>query len=358
MPPVPVTPTGTPSDPTPAPIPAPNTPILPPAPVAGAAPIPLYRPEAALYSAVPAVARQLGITTLGNFHDRQGDQSLLTGGNGTVSAAWGRVFGEHTSQQWSGMTNPSFRGMVNGLQSGLDLFGWESDNGHRDRVGLFAAYGRAYGDVHGFSGGFQNVAVGTLSLDATSLGGYWTHIGPGDWYIDGVVMHSWYTGSPSSIGRLSAATDGTGFLASLESGYPFRLTPNLSIEPQAQLIYQHLSLAATQDQVSSVSFGGADALSGRIGLRLQGNYQNAAALLQPYLKANLWQDFGGRDTVTFAGTDILDTRRMATALEFGGGIVAKVSSTVGVFAGASYTTNLDSNDRKTIQGNAGIRVTW
>lgn len=357
VPPVPVTP---PTDPTPIPepTPAPNTPILPPSPVAGAAPIPLYRPEAALYSAVPAVARQLGITTLGNFHDRQGDQTLLTGGNGIASAAWGRVFGEHTSQQWSGMTNPSFSGALNGIQSGLDLFGWDSNDGHRDRVGFFAAYGRASGDVRGFAGGFQNVPVGTLSIDATSVGGYWTHIGPAGWYVDGVVMNSWYTGSPSSIGGLSAATNGTGFAASLEGGYPLRLTPNLSLEPQAQLIYQHLSLAATQDQVSSVSYGGADALSGRIGLRLQGNYQDTAALLQPYLKANIWQDFGGRDTVTFAGTDVLDTRRMATALEFGGGIVAKLSGTVGVFAGASYTTNLDSNDRKTIQGNAGIRVSW
>ncbi len=342
---------------TPPPTPAPDTPILPPAPVGGTAPVPLYRPEAALYSAVPAMARQLGITTLSNFHDRQGDQTLLTGGNGIASGAWGRVFGEHTSQQWSGMTNPSFSGTLNGLQSGLDLFGWDND-GHRDRVGFFAAYGRAYGDVRGFSRGFQNVPVGTLSVDATSVGGYWTHIGPGGWYVDGVVMNSWYTGSPSSIGGLSAATSGTGFAASLEGGYPFALTSGLSLEPQAQLIYQHLSFAATQDQVSSVSYGGADALSGRIGLRLQGNYQDTMALLQPYFKANLWQDFGGRDTVTFAGADILDTRRLATAFEFGGGVVAKFSSAVGIFAGASYTTNLSGNDRQTIQGNAGIRVTW
>lgn len=65
----------------PAPLPAPNTPPLPTPAPAGSAPITLYRPEVALYSALPLVARQLAISSLGTFHDRNGDQSLLLGGH-------------------------------------------------------------------------------------------------------------------------------------------------------------------------------------------------------------------------------------------------------------------------------------
>ncbi|WP_411728675.1 pertactin-like passenger domain-containing protein [Methyloglobulus sp.] len=79
----------------PSPQPAPGT---PPLPTASETPIPLYRPETALYSAVPALARQVGYASLGTFHERQGEQSLLKG-NGPASAAWGRALGKHTDQQ-------------------------------------------------------------------------------------------------------------------------------------------------------------------------------------------------------------------------------------------------------------------
>lgn len=399
VPPVPVAPPATPTNPTPPPavpppVAAPGTPALPPPPtpttpvvvlptspetqpgtppgepgspggepgsppaaVPVVSPIPLYRPEVALYSAMPFVARELGMANLGTFHDRQGDQTLM-GGTGPVSAAWARAYGEHTNQQWSGMADPSFSGSVIGVQSGFDILGWDNNNGHRDRVGFFASYGRAVGDVRGFAGGFQNVAVGSLSINATSAGGYWTHIGPSGWYIDAVAMQTWYTGTPHSINSLTAGANGTGQIVSLEGGYPVLIAPNITLEPEAQLIYQHLSLDNTQDLVSAVSYGASDAVSGRIGLRLQGNFQGEAGLLQPYLKANFWRNFGGHDTVTFAGTDVIDTQRMATAFEIGGGVVAKLSNGFGVFASAGYTTNLDGNQRDTVQGNVGLRASW
>lgn len=350
----------TPNDPTPPPVPppvaAPGSPSLPVVPP-GEAPVPLFRPEAALYSAAPAIARQLGFATLGTFHDRQGDQRLIAG-NGAATSGWARAFGEQTSQQWSGAVNPSFRGTLGGMQSGLDLFNLGIPGEHRDRIGFFGAYGSARGNVSGFSGGFQNAPVGSLAIDATSIGAYWTHLGPGGWYIDGVAMHSWYTSSPQSIQGLSARLEGTGFTTSLEGGIPISIAPNLVIEPQAQLIYQTLSLLQTQDAVSSVAFSGTDALRGRIGGRLLGNFDSGGTLVQPYLKANIWHDFRGGDAVTFANADIIDTQRMATAFEIGGGVIAQLSRAIGVFGSAGYTTGIDGNRRNAIQGNVGMRVNW
>jgi len=345
---------------TPAPAPADNTPPLPPAPQAGSEPLALYRPEVALYSAVPAVARQLGIVSLGTFHDRNGEQSLLTSQR-DVSAGWARIFGGRESQQWSGAAAPAFDGSFSGVQSGIELLGRDSDTGHRDRIGLLASYGRANGRVSGFSGGgweIQNTPVGSLSLDATSLGAYWTHVGPSGWYVDAVTAHVWYTGSPFSVQGLQAATNGTGIIASIESGVPIAIAPNLTLEPQAQLIYQNLALDPSQDAISRIDYRRSDALTGRLGGRLVATNRTASALLQPYLKVNVWHDFAGTDSLVFAASDFITTQRRATAYEVGGGVTARLSQAVAVFAAAGYIGNLDRNNRETIQGNVGVRLTW
>lgn len=225
-------------------------------------------------------------------------------------------------------------------------------------IGLMASYGRATASVTGFSRGFQNSPVGSLALEATSLGAYWTHVGPSGWYVDGVAAHIWYTGAPFSIQGLTAPTGGSGMIASIESGAPILLAPDLTLEPQAQLIYQRLTLDDSQDVVSRFSYGRSDAVSGRLGARLVSTYRTSSALLQPYLKANVWHDFSGADGLAFAASDTITTQRRATAYEIGGGLTASLSRTVAVFAAASYTGSLDHNYRETIQGRFGVRLAW
>jgi outer membrane autotransporter protein len=76
------------------------------------------------------VARQLGLATLGTFHERQGDQTLLLG-SGALPGAWGRVFGRHAEERRTGPLSPEINGNLGGFQAGQDLFGWD-DDGHRD----------------------------------------------------------------------------------------------------------------------------------------------------------------------------------------------------------------------------------
>src|ERR1700722_14024393 len=66
----------------------------------------------------------------------------------------------------------------------------------------------------------QDASPGSMNLNSWSAGGYWTHVGPVGWYLDAVLQGTWYYGSASTqFARLN--TDGTGFIASPESGYPF-----------------------------------------------------------------------------------------------------------------------------------------
>ena len=317
--------------------------------------MPFFRPEAVVYAGMPALARLIGKETLGTFHERQGDQSLLTK-NGPVPIGWGRAFGERTEYRRGGALSPEFDGHLWGFQAGFDLAAVETWAG-RDHFGAFVGHTGANGDVRGFSLGQRRAASGSVDLDATSLGLYWTHIGPSGWYLDTVLMHSWLDGSPHSYRGVGIDLNGSSTTASLEGGYPIILAPGLALEPQAQIIWQTVDFDPTRDAFSPIGFDADDALTGRIGARLVGTYVAGETTLRPYLKANLWRNFGATDRTAF-GSVVLPASFGATALEVGGGVIATVSQNVSLFATADYTTNLNGPHGQTIEGNLGLRVTW
>lgn len=352
--PPPPPPPAPPADPPPPPPPVPtDSPDLPtPAP---GEEILLYRIEVPVYSALPPVAEHLTMSMLGTFHERRGEQSLLS--NAEISPVWGRIFGQDTKMAWSGTLSPSFDGTLFGLQAGFDVFGRETASGNVDRAGLFIGYGSMNGDVRGQALGQDGLSVGGIDLGGTSVGAYWTRIGQGGWYLDGVLMATFFSGSATSSRDIGIDIDGTGITASLEGGYPIALAQGWTLEPQAQLVWQHLSLDDATDRFSSVSFDLDDQVSGRLGLRLQGEAVLNGIALQPYLKANIWHDFGGTDHVNFGATDI-STEGKSTSLEFGGGVVAKVTDKVSLFATGDYTTNLGGDKRRVLEGNLGFSVKW
>jgi len=89
-----------------------------------------------------------------------------------------------------------------------------------------------------------------------------------------------------------------------------------------------------------------------------GVFGSTGALWQPYLKGNVWWGSNGFDTVRFDDDPIQTRRNGTTALEGGGGITGKLTSNVGVYADASYLGSIAGEQRITIKGNAGVRVTW
>lgn len=318
--------------------------------------IPLIRPEVATYTAVPPAAQVATLATLGTFHERRGEQSVVTSG-GVASAVWGRGFGEHVDQGWSGSVSPSIDGSLWGLQTGIDILRHESDNGHRDIAGLFFGYADLSADVTGQAVGWNGVKTGKINLDATSVGAYWTHIGPTGWYLDGVLMGTWFGGDANSIGGTGIDIGGSGFTASLEGGYPIALGGNWSLEPQAQLIWQDISIDDKRDAYSAVSFGSDNSWTGRVGARLQGNFQTSAGLFQPYLKTDLWHNFDNTNTVRF-DADPMNTSMKGTSMEVGGGVVYALNTAFSVFATADYRFDVSGEHDRTFQGNVGLRLKW
>ncbi|MGY6248177.1 autotransporter outer membrane beta-barrel domain-containing protein [Bosea thiooxidans] len=344
-------------------LPTPTTPTPPSSPV-----IPLYRPEVALYTPIPAIARQMGLSTLGTLHERVGEEENLRGLPepwAYANGAWGRVFGERVNNRWNGTVDASAAGNLVGFQTGFDILRRTTDSGHRDHAGVYVAYSDYNSpSVRGFALGLQNLAVGRLQMNGPSMGAYWTHFGPSGWYVDAVFQGSWYDAKATSLYGAGTSTNATGYTASLEAGYPIRFGEGNGwlIEPQAQIVYQSVSVDRSRDQYSSVDWNAGTAWAGRLGARLQYTARDEQGTLwQPYARVNLWHAFSGNDGAGFGtASPVIETRFGDTALEVGGGVTARVSQNVSFYGQASHRWSLESSrSRQTATaGTFGIRVNW
>lgn len=358
--------------PAPAPAPAPGQPpVIAPAetpPVAAPAPgqvdlpapvqgesLPLYRPEVPVYAAAPRGAAIIARQALGTFHQRQGDQQLLKG-KSALPASWGQAYGGTVRQQWSGTVSPSLDGDLYGFKVGQDLYAKVGDNGYRQHVGLYVSHSRLEADVKGFALAEENRSVGDLRLDGDSVGTYWTLVGPQGAYLDTVLQYTRLDGRARSDRGDKLNIDGHAWTASLESGYPIALSERWTLEPQAQLIAQKVSLDSASDSVSRISHDAQVELTGRLGVRLEGAFTGSSGrLLQPYAQLNLWHGDGGRDTLTFDDVDKIKTDYRYTSAQLEGGVVAQVSGALSLHGGVQYTANLDSRQQEASGVNLGVR---
>jgi outer membrane autotransporter protein len=339
-----------------SPIPAASSPLLPSA-VPGAEPVPLYRLEVPVYSVIVPAAQLMTLSALGTFHDRQGATRVLRT-NGAAPAGWGRIYSRDVRKSWSGTVAPHFDGADSGYQVGQDIYAATTATGQLQHIGLFVGKSHLQGDVDGFAEGFQHRNAGQLKLDGDHIGVYWTLINPDGGYLDAVAMGSRLNGTSRSDRGVRLDTQGRAVTLSLESGYPFPVTEHWVLEPQVQIIKQHIRLDTQNDGISDVSFASQDYWTGRTGVRFKGHYQLDNIPIEPYVRANLWRTFGGKDTVTYNGIDRIKTDHQSVSFQSGLGLVAEVSQGVSVYLGADYSTRLDSLDHEGISGSLGIRVSW
>jgi outer membrane autotransporter protein len=284
-------------------------------------------------------------------------------------SAWGRVLGQQIDNRYRAFADPRASGQLLGFQSGIDLLRGEWMPGHRDAAGIYVGYANANVDVSGLvtneaATSYVLRKTGGLNLDAWSGAAYWTHYGPGDWYLDAVAQATHYEGAASTQ-FASLATTGFGFLSSLEAGYPVRLPtfgPGFVLEPQAQIVWQRVSFDDANDGLGQVALGTTSGASGRIGLRGRWTIvSDSGQVWQPYVRANLWRDWGAQATTTFSGADLVPLLEQATRLQLGGGLSVRMNANVSLYANADYQFSVSDSDggrRNGIRGAAGVRYTW
>jgi len=364
-----------------------------PPPTPGPGTFPIIGPELATYGVVQPMAQQLGRSMLGTHDDRLGDlypvpcQPAETnapsytkapvytkaptdcGTDGWRPAVWGRLFGQQIDNHYQAFADPRSDGQIAGMQVGFDFL--RSDSliaGHKDFAGLYFAYGNANVDVSGLvtnaaATAFVLQHTGSLNLNAYSGGAYWTHYGPQGWYLDLVLQGTSYGGAASTeFAHLS--TNGSGFISSLEGGYPVALPqfgPGFVLEPQAQVLWQWVSFDSGNDGLGPVALGTTSETTARIGLKGKWTITtDSGQVWQPYVRANFWSDFGGNATTMF-GVDSVPLISHAQYMDVDAGFTTKINTHLSAFADAGYqfaVSNDGGGKRDGVKGTAGLRYQW
>ena len=376
-----------------------------------------YRSEVPTDMAIPGLVTHFGLAMINNFDSRPGfgdgfgtpyDDSGLGGrdyqtGNGSANCNdgrsgyfkvkrqpcvgglgynsseaprfWGRILGETGSvgsrsanfnERFQSFQNhgPGYDFDLTAIQVGVDLSHTKSDV-----AGAYVGVGRVDSTVEKIYGG----KAGTVGLDAYSLGGYWTHRMSSGFYTDAILQSTWYENIRArSVGNtdLAAAdpqtlkTSGWGIAASLQAGYPITLGRGFVLDPQAQLVYQHISLNAGADNYGLIQFGDIDAFYGRFGGRLTKDWVTGSGVpLKVWGLANIWHQFGSDATTTFTslgGTNpvALNTALGGTWVQLGLGISGQLTRNVSVFGAGEYNVTVANGEGHSWGGRAGVKVNW
>jgi autotransporter family porin len=334
---------------------------------------PYYRLADSVYTALPSLALQYGHDLLDTLHERVGEEEDIRGRADLntwtpKTGAWARVFDTHGTQNgdaggilYGG--SPEYDYDFFGLQVGQDLYRKEHDGGSRDHAGLYFAYGHADSDVTHYDG-----LHGRNQFGAYSLGGYWTHFGQSGWYTDAVLQGTYYDATSTADRDVpDMTTHGNGFAASLEAGKPFRFGHGYFIEPQAQLTYQTIDFADTNDTRANVSFSDVDSLTGRIGARLGHDWTlSRERQMTVWVRPNLWHEFRGDTATTVSaadGTASFHSDLGGTWGELNLGISGQVTPlsstrcTSSLYANVSYDRSFDGDGQAWV-GKVGIRFSW
>lgn len=345
------------------PVVPPEPPVVPPVqpPVTE---LPDYRVEVATDMVAPALAHRFGLAMLGTYQDRIAAQK--------GQRIWARAFGETGSFGRRGGSaetrlgdftrhGSSYDFNLGGIQLGADLFEREGEGQTRDTAGIYFGTGRIDSDVRGVYRG----KAGETALDGYALGAYWTHLGDSGWYLDAVAQGTRYANlNASSTRGETLQSDGWGFAASLEGGYPVALGDGWTIEPQAQLVYQTVSLKDGADRFGRIDFDTADGLYGRAGSKIARAWAlEDGRAITAWARANVWTAFGATAKTTF--TTLSGTNPVALKTSLGGtwgqlgiGASGQLSLNTSLFGSLDYNHSLDGGRGYSVGGRVGLAYTW
>lgn len=315
-----------------------------------------------MITAIPTAALSYGRGILDTLHERVGDEEQLRGDaelndDENPNGVWGRLIAKdvrhHTDLGIYG-TGPSYKMDSWALQGGIDFYREEDDDGDRDHVGIYGVYGEADARVsHQLLE--REFAGGIVEMKNATLGAYWTHYEDEGEYLDAVVQVTWLNIHVRPQRLAEMRTDGLSFAASLEGGYPIEIDDDWRLEPQAQLIYQTLSLDDMSDVAATMRFRDGDSLAGRIGARLN----NIGSELG-WIRVNLWHEFMGHPKAEFStqtGFVAFEAELPRTWWEIDAGVSWRLDHNTTVFGSGSYNSTFDG-DSKAYDAKIGVRYNW
>ncbi|QNK67228.1 autotransporter outer membrane beta-barrel domain-containing protein [Variovorax sp. PAMC26660] len=324
--------------------------------------VPAYRAEVPLLSALPSQLRQADLAMIGNLHQRIGDDDVKAGAAASTDTgrrAWGRVIATDIDIRQQGTVDPHSKGNLKGFQAGTDLFAASNW-----RAGVYVGQLDGNIKVRGFASGIANLAVGGNDLRSQYLGAYGTWTADSGFYADAVLQagRHRYTVEPLSTQRSSGKGDS--LTASIEVGQAFAMGDSgWKIEPQLQLIRQHLSLDDIAISGANVRQDSDDGWIARVGVRVKGEISTSLGTLQPYGRFNIYKASGGADVARFIGpaaTTDITSRTGSTVGELAGGLTLALNQTTSIYGeiGKLWASGGATDVKTSVQGSLGLRMKW
>ena len=321
-----------------------------------------YRAAVPGYALAPALNLDYGFSTLGRLHERAGDIPSLqkAGSVNGKDGVWGRIGGgslDADSGRFEARQDDYFAQFGKDWEVSRDAEGGHSNAGATVTLGSASA---RFEDSARAIDPRLSTRTGSLDTDAQSIGGYYTRYWGDGSYFDGVGQVTRFSNEYSDIHGTKGKQHGYAIGISGEVGKPFTVAANgFAIEPQAQLMYQYLSLDDFDDQVSSVRMDSQDQLRGRIGVRLFNNAARAGATntFTPYVTADVLHDFLSPGT-TWVGSTGFERGLAKTWYELGLGLSGTLNRNSEVYANVKYAGNIGGDSLRSVSGNLGYRYSW
>jgi fibronectin-binding autotransporter adhesin len=343
-------------------IPGATPPTMPGAPDAPTMPVTTYRAEASLYAALPNQLRQGNLAMLGDLRKRVGDDDVkgtATAPTGPDRHAWARVLSTDIDIQQGGTVSPTSKGRLTGFQAGTDLLATSSV-----RAGLYVGQLDGDASVNGFASGVNNLRTGRTDLRSQYVGVYGTYTGDSGFYADAVVQSGRHRYTVQSNIGAGAEGKGNSLLGSIEVGQSFSLGGSgWSIEPQLQLIHQHLDLGNSTILGAVVQPDADSGWIARAGVRVKGQIDTGMGALQPYGRFNVYKTSSGADVARFlngATRTGIEAPTGGTSTELAGGFTLALGQTTSLYGeiGKLWSSGGDAKVKSSINGSVGVRVKW
>ncbi|AVJ26041.1 autotransporter outer membrane beta-barrel domain-containing protein [Achromobacter spanius] len=233
------------------------------------------RPEVSLYSQLGNQSLRLSELAVGTFNERMGATDTLA--RKVYPYAWARSLGalERRDGAARGIEQSQIaaNSRLGGLQVGTDLFVANKGISRRS-AGMFATAMVSSNDVDHYRASTRStINAGRSEQTMYGLGAYYTWLDGKGAYADVVTQFSRYGVKTQSAGArgTSLQTTGWGAALSAEAGKAFDIgdeSNGLRLEPQAQVMVQHIKLRDSNDDGGRVALPGMHALHSRVSLKL------------------------------------------------------------------------------------------
>ena len=157
---------------------------------------------------------------------------------------------------------------------------------------------------------------------------------------------------------------GNSLLGSIEVGQSFALGGSgWRIEPQLQLIHQHMDLGNSAVVGAVVQPQADSGWIARAGVRVKGEIATGVGTLQPYGRFNVYRTSSGADIARFvngATTTDIAAPTGGTSTELAGGFTLALGESTSLYGeiGKLWASGGNAKVRSSINGSVGVRVKW